>query len=83
MREILYIQAGPWANYTGTHLWNTQECYFTYDETEEPLTDNDVSFREGVSQAVGFSNRGRDRLQSSWMCYLTGRTESLPKTPHV
>ncbi|EPQ55584.1 tubulin nucleotide-binding domain-like protein [Gloeophyllum trabeum ATCC 11539] len=57
MKEIIYIQAGPLANYTGQHFWNTQEAYFTYDEEEsaskeEPLTDHDVSFREGLSPSA-------------------------------
>ncbi|KAL4067291.1 Misato segment II tubulin-like domain-containing protein [Scleroderma yunnanense] len=47
MREILYIQAGPVSNYTGTHYWNTQESYFTYDESDLPLTDYSISFKEG------------------------------------
>ncbi|KAF7969428.1 hypothetical protein HWV62_27377 [Athelia sp. TMB] len=50
MREILYIQAGPLANYTGTHFWNTQEAYFTYgDDGDEPLVDHAISFRETVA----------------------------------
>ena len=57
MREILYIQAGPLANYTGTHFWNTQESYFTYGEDgdelqAEPLVDNGISFRETVVSKV-------------------------------
>lgn len=47
MREILYIQAGSLSNYTGTHFWNTQESYFTYDEDDIPLVDNSISFKEG------------------------------------
>lgn len=50
MREILYIQAGSFANYTGTHFWNTQEEYFTYDDETEPLVNHDISFREGIDQ---------------------------------
>ena len=52
MKEILYIQAGQLSNYTGTHFWNTQESYFTYGDLEEPLTKNDVSFREGIGPTV-------------------------------
>jgi hypothetical protein len=52
MREIIYIQAGTLANYTGTHFWNTQETYLFDTEVEEPLHDTDVSFREGLSQTV-------------------------------
>ncbi|KAF9494734.1 tubulin nucleotide-binding domain-like protein [Pleurotus eryngii] len=50
MREILYIQAGSFANYTGTHFWNTQEEYFTYDDETEPLVNHDISFREGIDR---------------------------------
>ncbi|KAI0061973.1 tubulin nucleotide-binding domain-like protein [Artomyces pyxidatus] len=49
MREIIYIQAGNFSNYIGTHFWNTQQSYFTYSEDDEVLVDHDVSFREGVS----------------------------------
>ncbi|KAI0717734.1 tubulin nucleotide-binding domain-like protein [Cerioporus squamosus] len=49
MKEILYIQAGSFANFIGTHFWNTQESYFTYGEDEEPLVYHDRSFREGLT----------------------------------
>ncbi|KIJ66438.1 hypothetical protein HYDPIDRAFT_87038 [Hydnomerulius pinastri MD-312] len=47
MREIIYIQAGSLSNYTGTHFWNAQESYFTYDEGEVSIADHDISFKEG------------------------------------
>ncbi|KAI0789218.1 Misato segment II tubulin-like domain-containing protein [Abortiporus biennis] len=47
MREIIYIQAGNVANHIGTHFWNTQESYFTYEEGEDPFVNHDISFREG------------------------------------
>ncbi|KAG2078653.1 tubulin nucleotide-binding domain-like protein [Suillus decipiens] len=49
MREIIYIQAGSFANYVGTHFWNTQESYFTYDGEDEPIVNHDLSFEEGRS----------------------------------
>ncbi|KAG1751844.1 Misato segment II tubulin-like domain-containing protein [Suillus lakei] len=49
MREIIYIQAGSFANYAGTHFWNTQESYFTYDDNDEPIVNHDLSFEEGRS----------------------------------
>ncbi|KAF5362647.1 hypothetical protein D9758_009615 [Tetrapyrgos nigripes] len=49
MREILYLQAGTFANYVGTHFWNTQESYFTYGEDENSFVCHDVSFREGLN----------------------------------
>jgi hypothetical protein len=59
MREILYIQAGQLSNYIGTHFWNTQQCYFTYEddqsESAEPLTEHDRSFREGVDSKVRYT----------------------------
>ncbi|THH04135.1 hypothetical protein EW145_g5744 [Phellinidium pouzarii] len=57
MREIIYIQAGNVSNYIGTHFWNAQESYFTYDEDSEPLVNHDISFREGLSsQATKFGS---------------------------
>ncbi len=55
MREILYIQAGERANYTGTHFWNSQEAYFDYSESQgDPdiapsFIDHNISFREGLT----------------------------------
>ncbi|KAG8927621.1 mtDNA inheritance, partitioning of the mitochondrial organelle [Tulasnella sp. 417] len=52
MREIIYIQAGKYSNYVGTHFWNTQEAYFDYSpprdgEPQKSDIDHDISFREG------------------------------------
>jgi hypothetical protein len=47
MREIIYIQAGSLPNYAGTHCWNTQESYFTYDEDHVSVADFSISFKEG------------------------------------
>lgn len=57
MKEIIYIQAGSLANYTGTHFWNTQESYFTYgseddESADDPITSNDISFRDGLTYKV-------------------------------
>ncbi|KAI9068825.1 tubulin nucleotide-binding domain-like protein [Trametes sanguinea] len=49
MKEILYIQAGPFANFIGQHFWNAQESYFTYGEDEDPIVFHDRSFREGLN----------------------------------
>ncbi|KAF8891004.1 Misato segment II tubulin-like domain-containing protein [Infundibulicybe gibba] len=54
MKEIIYIQAGTLANYTGTHFWNTEQTYFTYgNDAPEPLTTHDISFRAGTDHAGG------------------------------
>ena len=49
MKEILYIQAGQLANYTGAHFWNTQESYLSADDD---LVAHETSFREGTKQEV-------------------------------
>ncbi|VDC05087.1 unnamed protein product [Peniophora sp. CBMAI 1063] len=49
MKEIIYIQVGSLANHVGTHFWNAQQCYFSYEEGDEVLVDHDISFREGIS----------------------------------
>lgn len=48
MHEIITLQLGQQANYLGTHYWNTQESYFSYDENAEPLVDHDRSFQQGI-----------------------------------
>ncbi|KAL1634407.1 mtDNA inheritance, partitioning of the mitochondrial organelle [Diplodia intermedia] len=56
MHEIVTLQFGQQANYLGTHFWNAQESYFTYDDPEkgnaaaaEPSpVDHDVHFRPGI-----------------------------------
>lgn len=52
MHEIITLQFGQQANYLGTHYWNTQESYFTYNDnsSEEPSPVNhDISFRPGLA----------------------------------
>jgi len=48
MHEIITLQLGSQANYVGTHFWNTQESYFTYDSQEESPVDHDIHFRAGI-----------------------------------
>ncbi|KAF9639179.1 hypothetical protein BFW01_g10076 [Lasiodiplodia theobromae] len=57
MHEIVTLQFGQQSNYLGTHFWNTQESYFTYDDPEktadaaaaEPSpVDHDIHFRPGI-----------------------------------
>lgn len=57
MKEIIYIQAGNLANHIGTHFWNTQESYFTYEEGEDPIVEHDISFREGSTLKVSSRRR--------------------------
>ena len=53
MKEIIYIQAGKFANHIGTHFWNAQQSYFTYGaDAQDPIVNHDVSFREGENLRV-------------------------------
>ena len=47
MHEIITLQFGSQANYVGTHYWNAQESYFTYNEQDPSPVDHNVSFRPG------------------------------------
>ncbi len=78
MKEILYIQAGSLANFVGTHFWNTQESYFTYDEHEDPSVFHDRSFREGVTSKVVFVDQS---VICASLIPIQGRGNILPKTP--
>ncbi|CAB4388533.1 unnamed protein product [Rhizophagus irregularis] len=52
MHEILTLQFGHFANFVGTHFWNSQEAYFTYNESlNAPKSEivHDTLFRAGVT----------------------------------
>ncbi|KAF8934551.1 mtDNA inheritance, partitioning of the mitochondrial organelle [Dissophora ornata] len=55
MHEIVTLQFGHFANFVGTHFWNTQEAHFNYQqpaEDEEPaqeLVNHDCLYRVGVT----------------------------------
>ncbi|KAL1914836.1 uncharacterized protein VTP21DRAFT_7928 [Calcarisporiella thermophila] len=51
MREVITLQFGHSANFIGTHFWNTQDAYFTYDPAAPPPElMHDVLYRTGMSQ---------------------------------
>ncbi|RIA94768.1 tubulin domain-containing protein, partial [Glomus cerebriforme] len=53
MHEILTLQFGHFANFVGTHFWNSQEAYFTFNEclnAPKPEIIHDTLFRAGVNQ---------------------------------
>ncbi len=50
MREILYLQAGNYSNYVGTHFWNTQDMYRSLDEGNQ--VDDSISFTERQNSDV-------------------------------
>ncbi|KAG5684918.1 hypothetical protein PVAND_014126 [Polypedilum vanderplanki] len=58
-REIITLQLGNYANFVGTHFWNTQEHSFNYDpEVEVSEINHDVLFREGnYNRNVTFTPR--------------------------
>lgn len=62
MREIVYINAGNFSNYIGTHFFNTQQAYLEdadANHEDESAVDSVVSFREGLSnvrQIISFFN---------------------------
>lgn len=48
MHEIITLQLGPTANFTGIHFFNALESYFTFDPSEEKApTNHDISFFAG------------------------------------
>lgn len=52
MREVVYVQAGCFSNFTGTHFFNALESYFSFDDSEDERSASvahDVSFREGIT----------------------------------
>jgi hypothetical protein len=55
MKEILYIQAGDFANHVGAHFWNTQENYLSSagnGEDEDVVVEHTRSFRESWTSKV-------------------------------
>ena len=53
MKEVLYVQAGTFANFVGTHFWNTQEGYFTYADDQDPVVYHEIyGIYEGLDTGV-------------------------------
>ncbi|CAG8537955.1 4069_t:CDS:10 [Diversispora eburnea] len=53
MHEIITLQFGHYSNFVGTHYWNAQDAYFTYNDSPnspEPEIIHDIHFRTGISQ---------------------------------
>ncbi|KAF9193404.1 mtDNA inheritance, partitioning of the mitochondrial organelle [Haplosporangium sp. Z 11] len=80
MHEIVTLQFGHYANYVGTHFWNTQEAHFNYQQPgddEEPapeLVNHDRLYR------VGMTTRGTDTYTPRAMIYdLKGGFGSIKK----
>lgn len=51
-KEILTLQFGHYSNFVGTHWWNTQEFTFNYNPEEQSEINNDVLYREGLTDEV-------------------------------
>jgi len=45
-KSVITLQVGHYANYVGTHFWNSQELSFQVEKEKNDL-DHDVFFREG------------------------------------
>lgn len=75
MHEILTLQFGHRANYLATHFWNTQESYFTYDDSQglSPVNPN-IHFRAGCGP------KGEDTFTPRTLIYdLKGGFGSMRK----
>lgn len=58
MKEIIYIQAGSFANYVDTHFWNTQDAYLSSEVEGESFVEYDVSFVERPTAMSNTSGAG-------------------------
>ncbi|KAF5300866.1 hypothetical protein FQR65_LT09028 [Abscondita terminalis] len=47
--EVLSLQFGHYSNFIGTHWWNIQETSFEYHSNKPSEINNDVLFREGLT----------------------------------
>lgn len=50
MRETIYLQAGPTANFLGSHFFCTQFAYFPENDPDDVPVDLDVVFRNAQTQ---------------------------------
>ncbi|KAG0339502.1 mtDNA inheritance, partitioning of the mitochondrial organelle, partial [Podila humilis] len=80
MHEIITLQFGHYANFVGTHFWNTQEAHFNYqqlgeEEEQAPdLVNHDCLYR------VGQTNKGIDTYTPRAMIFdLKGGFGSVKK----
>ncbi|KAG0229439.1 mtDNA inheritance, partitioning of the mitochondrial organelle [Actinomortierella wolfii] len=83
MHEIVTLQFGHYANYVGTHFWNTQEGHFSYEQPNEDeyeenkaqeLLNHDCLYR------VGETHRGEATYTPRVLIYdLKGGFGSIKK----
>ncbi|KAF8986179.1 mtDNA inheritance, partitioning of the mitochondrial organelle [Entomortierella lignicola] len=77
MHEIVTLQFGHFANFVGTHFWNTQDAHFNY---EQPADDEEVApelINHDCLYRVGMTNKGVDTYTPRALIYdLKGKTES-------
>lgn len=50
MRETIYLQAGPTANFLGAHFFCTQFTYYPENADDDAPVDPDVAFRNARTQ---------------------------------
>lgn len=71
MKEILYIQAGEFSNYTGTHFWNTQESYLALTESGgSDEIDPSVAFCENVDDKVSGATISHPKLAYTSLSFI-------------
>ncbi|CAO3568518.1 unnamed protein product [Mortierella alpina] len=80
MHEIVTLQFGHYANFVGTHFWNTQEAHFNYqqpgdeEETKPELVNHDCLYR------IGMTNKGVETYTPRALIYdLKGGFGSIKK----
>ncbi|ORY04087.1 tubulin nucleotide-binding domain-like protein [Basidiobolus meristosporus CBS 931.73] len=78
MHETVTLQFGEYANFVGTHFWNTQEAYFSYEHSTNPEFEHDVLFREGKTLS------GVDTYTPRLLIYdMKGGFGSIPKVSEL
>ena len=80
MKEILYIQAGNLSNYTGTHFWNTQECYLPSDSADSDLQDGFIQADPSISFCESIDSQVRKNGKSFILVtyYVLGEIDYVP-----
>ncbi|KAF9209883.1 mtDNA inheritance, partitioning of the mitochondrial organelle [Haplosporangium sp. Z 27] len=80
MHEIVTLQFGHFANFVGTHFWNTQDAHFNY---EQPADDEEVApelINHDCLYRVGMTNKGVDTYTPRALIYdLKGGFGSINK----
>ncbi|KAF9430904.1 mtDNA inheritance, partitioning of the mitochondrial organelle [Podila epigama] len=97
MHEIVTLQFGQYANFVGTHFWNTQEAHFNYqqvgeEEEQSPeLVNHDCLYRIGQTikgtetytpRALIFDLKGGFGSIKKYKLYESEATENYSQTSY-